>query len=149
MQVVVGCGPTGSALAARLDSESDQVAVVDLDGASRHRLPAAFRGTFLEGDGVNRAVLEAAGIQHAEVLIAVSSSDSTNVVVARVARDVFRVPHVVGRIDDPDSVRFGTDLGLTMIASVRTLESGDVVSFMVAAGSLGRLRSFLGGRWPQ
>lgn len=216
--VVVGCGRTGSALAARLDSEGDEVAVVDLDGASRHRLPGAFRGTFLEGDGLSRAVLEAAGIQHAEALIAVSSSDSANVVVARVARDVFRVPHVVGRIDDPDRVRFGADLGLTMIASVRTtvdrvhrmlrhpslepertfgngesllvrspvpgylagrhvaeldmpgeiqaveltrgghstipartatLEPGDIVSFMVAAGSLGRLRSFLGGRWPQ
>jgi len=30
-----------------------------------------------------------------------------------------------------------------------TLQSGDVVSFVVAAGSLGRLRSFLGGRWEQ
>lgn len=216
--VVVGCGRTGSALAARLDSEGDRVAVVDVDGGSRRRLPGAFRGTFVEGDGLDRPILQAAGIRHTEALVAVSSSDSANIVVARVARDVFRVPHVVGRIDDPGRARFGTELGLTMIASVRTtvdrvqrmlhhpslepertfgngesllvrspvpgylagrhvaeldvpgeiqvveltrgghstlpartatLEPGDVVSFMVAAGSLGRLRSFLGGRWPQ
>jgi len=216
--VIIGCGRTGSALATRFDSERDSVAVVDVDQRAHHRLPGAFRGAFIEGDGLRRDVLDAAGVQQAEALLAVSSSDSTNIVVARVARDVFHVPHVVGRIDDPDRVRFGQDLGLTMIASVRTtvdrvhrmlrhtnlapertfgngeslllraptpdylagrrigeldvpgeiqvvevgrgghsiiptktatLEPGDVVSFVVAAGSLGRLRSFLGGRWHQ
>lgn len=214
--VIVGCGRTGSALAVRFDSEGDDVAVVDVDGQSRRRLPGAFRGEFIEGDGLHRPVLEAAGVEQAGALVAVSSSDSTNVVVARVARDVFHVPRVVGRIDDPERVRFGSDLGLTMIATVRTtvdrvhrmlhhpslepertfgngesllvrspvpdylagravaeldvpgeiqvvevsrgghstipgraatLEAGDVVSFVVASGSLGRLRSFLGGRW--
>ncbi len=216
--LIVGCGRTGSALATRFDSEGDSVAVVDHDGQSRRRLPGAFRGSFVEGDALYRPVLEAAGIERAEALLAVSSSDSANIVVTRVARDVFHVPHVVGRIDDPGRVRFGSDLGLTMIASVRTtvdrvhrmlrhpslepertfgngesllvrspvpaylagrrvaeldvpgeiqvveltrgghstipagtaaLEPGDVVSFVVAAGSLGRLRSFLGGRWQQ
>ncbi len=216
--VIIGCGRTGSALAARFDSEGDSVAVVDHDAESRRRLPGAFRGQFIEGDGLDRQVLEAAGIEGAEALVAVSSSDSTNVVVARAARDVFHVPHVVGRIDDPSRVQFGIDLGLTMIATVRTtvdrvhrmlrhtrlepertfgngetllvrapvpdylagrkvaeldvpgeiqvvevsrgghsaipagtatLQTDDVVSFVVAAGSLGRLRSFLGGRWPQ
>ena len=216
--VIIGCGRTGSALAARFDSEGDSVAVVDHDAESRRRLPRAFRGQFIEGDGLDRQALEAAGIEGAEALVAVSSSDSTNVVVARAARDVFHVPHVVGRIDDPGRVELGIDLGLAMIATVRTtvdrvhrmlrhtrlepertfgngetllvrapvpdylagrkvaeldvpgeiqvvevsrgghsaipagtatLQTDDVVSFVVAAGSLGRLRSFLGGRWPQ
>lgn len=214
--VIIGCGRTGSALAIRFASEGDTVAVVDLDGQSRRRLPGAFRGEFVEGDGLCRPVLAAAGIERAEALLAVSSSDSTNVIVTRVARDVFHVPHVVGRIDDPGRVGFASDLGLTMIASVRTtvdrvhrmlrhpglepertfgngesllvrspvpdylagrrvaeldvpgeiqvvevsrgghstipsrttaLQPGDIVSFVVAAGSLARLRSFLGGRW--
>jgi len=214
--VIIGCGRTGSALATRFDSEGDSVAVVDHDGQSRRRLPGAFRGEFITGDGLHRQVLEAAGVERAEALLAVSSSDSTNIVVTRVARDVFHVPHVVGRIDDPGRDRFGIDLGLTMIATVRTtvdrvhrmlrhprlepecsfgngetllvrspvpdylagrqvaeldvpgeirvvevsrgghstipsraaiLQPSDMVSFVVAAGSLGRLRSFLGGRW--
>ena len=118
--VIVGCGRTGGALAARFDSEGDSVAVVDLDAQSRRRLPGAFGGELIEGDGLDRQVLEAARIDEAEALVAVSSSDSTNVVVARAARDVFHVPHVVGRIDDPRRVQFGVDLGLTMIATVRT-----------------------------
>ncbi|MDA8312333.1 MAG: NAD-binding protein [Actinomycetota bacterium] len=216
--VIIGCGRTGSTLAARFDSEGDSVSVVDDDPQSRRRLPDEFGGEFIEGDGLDRQVLEAAGIEDAEALIAVSSSDATNVVVARAARDLFHVPHVVGRIDDPARAQFGVDLGLTMIATVRTtvdrvhrmlrhprlepertfgngetllvrapvpdylagrkvaeldvpgeiqavevsrgghstipagtatLQTGDVVSFVVAAASLGRLRSFLGGRWPQ
>ncbi len=192
--------------------------MVDLDRVSQRRLPGAFGGTFIEGDGLSRPILETAGIHRAEAVVAVSSSDSTNIVVARVARDIYRVPHVVGRIDEPARVPIGAELGLTMIALVRTtvdrvhrmlrhpsleaertfgngesllvrspipgylagrhvaelevpgeiqvveltraghstipaksstLQGGDVVSFVVATGSLGRLRSFLGGRWPQ
>lgn len=214
--VIIGCGRTGSALATRFDSEGDTVAIVDRDGRSRHRLPGAFRGEFVEGDGLHRPVLDAARIEGAGALVAVSSSDSCNIVVTRVARDVFRVPRVVGRLDDPGRVPLGSDLGLPMIASVRTtvdrvhrmlrhtrlepertfgngesllvrspvpdylagrrvaeldvpgeilvvevsrgghssipstamaLQAGDMVTFVVAASALGRLRSFLGGRW--
>lgn len=216
--VIIGCGRTGTALATRFDSEGDSVAVVDHDHQSRRRLPSAFRGQFVPGDALRRSSLEAAGIERAAALVAVSSSDSTNIVAARVARDVFHVPRAIGRIDDPGRVRFASDLGLTIIATVRTtvdrvhrmlrhpnlepehsfgngetllvrspipdylagrpvaelgvpgeiqvvevgrgghstiptkiatLQPGDLVSFVVAAGSLGRLRSFLGGSWPQ
>jgi len=214
--VIVGCGRTGSALATRFDSEGDTVAVVDRDKMSRRRLPGPFGGHFVEGDALRRTVLEVAGIDHADALVAVSSRDSTNIVATRVARDVFHVPHVIGRLDDPGRVPIGSDLGLAMIASVRTtvdrvhrmlrharlepersfgngesllvrspvpdylagrrvaefdvpgeilvvelsrgghsiipttamaLKAGDLVSFVVAASALGRLRSFLGGRW--
>lgn len=118
--VIIGCGRTGSALATRFDSEGDTVTVVDRDGQSRRRLPAAFGGAFVEGDALQRPVLEAAGIVRAEALLAVSSSDSTNIVVPRVARDVFHVPHAVGRIDDPGRVPLGSDLGLIVISSVGT-----------------------------
>jgi len=214
--VIVGCGRTGSALATRFDSEGDTVAVVDRDEMSGRRLPRPFGGHFVEGDALRRAVLEAAGIDRADALVAVCSRDSTNIVVTRIARDVFHVPHVIGRLDDPGRVPIGSDLGLAMIASVRTtvdrvhrmlrhsrlepersfgngesllvrspvpdylvgrrvaefdvpgeilvvelsrgghsiiptttmaLKAGDLVSFVVAASALGRLRSFLGGRW--
>ena len=213
--VIVGCGRSGSALAARLDAEGEAVCVVDSDRQARTRLPASFGGAFIEGDGMRRSVLEEARIDQADAFVALSSSDSLNIVVARVARDVFHVPHVVGRLHDIERSTIGTDLGLPMVASVQmtvdrihrmlrhrrlepeqtfgngesllvrsavpdylvgrrvvefnvegeiqvveitrgghsnipgaeaTLREGDVVSFVVASGSLGRLRSFLGGR---
>lgn len=217
MQVVImGCGRTGSALAVRMDGEGDQVTVIEIDRAARGRLPSGFGGAFRHGNGVHRRVLEEAGIAHAEAFVALTASDSANIVAARVAREHFRVPHVLARLHDPAHAEAYRELGIATIGSVQTtvnrvvqllhhltlephqtfgngetllvrsripdylggrnigelnvpgeigvvelsrhghsripepttpLEPGDVLSFIVAADSLGRLRSFLDGKW--
>ena len=117
--VIVGCGRAGTALAVRLDAEGDSVCVVDVDGQTRQHLPAGFGGRFVQGSGIARPVLEEAGIASADALVALSSSDSLNIVAARVARDVFHVPHVVGRLTDAEHALIATELGLDMVTSVR------------------------------
>lgn len=117
--VIVGCGRSGSHLASTLDAEGDTVAVVDLEEHAREYLSGGFRGSFIKGDAMNRAVLEAAGIRTAEAFVAVSSNDSLNIVSARIARDVYNVPRVVGRIHDADCAPVCAELGLAMVASVR------------------------------
>ena len=217
MQVVImGCGRTGRALATRFDAEGDQVTVIELDDAVRSGLPAGFGGRFLRGNGITPRVLEAAGIAHAEAFVALTPNDSANIVAARVARDMFRVPRVIARLHDPARAPVYSEFGIATVGSVQTtvnrviqmlhhrtlephqtfgngetllvrskvpdylagrrvlefnvpgeigvvelsraghsripeqstpLEGGDVLSFIVAAGSLGRLRSFLDGKW--
>ncbi|HET9732386.1 MAG TPA: TrkA family potassium uptake protein [Acidimicrobiales bacterium] len=214
--IVVGCGRAGTALAVRLDAEGDAVCVVDIDERSREQLPSGFGGDFVHGSGMAKPVLERAGADRADALVALTSSDSMNIVATRMARDQFHVPHVVGRLVDAEHALVATELGLDMVTSVRmtvdrvhrmlrhrpldpeytfgngesllvrapipdylsgrrasefnvegeigvveitrsgrsvipgpsaTLRSGDRVSFVVASGALGRLGSFLGGRW--
>ncbi len=117
--VIVGCGRAGTALAARLDAEGDSVCAVDRDSQAHGRLPASFGGEFVTGSGLHRPVLEAAGIERADALVALTSRDSLNIVIARVARDVFRVPHAVGRITDFEHVPVANELGLDMVTSVQ------------------------------
>ena len=117
--VIIGCGRSGSHLASTLDSEGDTVAVVDIDPHSEERLSSGFKGSFVKGDAMSRAVLESAGIESADAFVAVSSNDSLNIVSARVARDFYRVPHVVGRLHDVDRAPVCADLGLPMVTSVR------------------------------
>lgn len=117
--VIVGCGRSGSLLAATLDAEGDSVAVVDIDEHTQERLSTGFEGRFIRGDAMSRAVLESAGIAKADALVALSARDSLNIVCARVARDVYHVPHVVGRLHDADRAPVCTDLGLPMVTSVR------------------------------
>jgi trk system potassium uptake protein len=214
--MIIGCGRAGSALAARLAAERESVAVVDRDPAARDLLPSGFKGEFVTGDGLSRPVLEEAGIGRAGALVALTSSDSLNLVIARTARDVFHVPRVVGRIQDTETAPLGVELGLSMVTPVRMtvdrvhrmlrhsrlepehtfgngesllvrspspdylagrgaaefdvpgeirvveitrgghsfiptqdalLRRGDLLTFVVASKSLGRLRGFLGGRW--
>ncbi len=216
--VIIGCGRSGSALASRLDAEGETVGVIDCNGDTRSRLPASFRGTFVTGDALRQSVLKEAGVETADAFVTVSSNDSLNIVAARVARDIFHVPHVVGRLHDVGWQPISSHLGIQMVTTVQmtvdrihlmlahrpldpelifgngesllirssvpdylagrrviefnvegeiqvvevsrgghsiipgaatTLHEGDMVSFAVASSSLGRLQSFLGGRWDQ
>lgn len=117
--VIVGGGRAGTALAVQLDAEGDGVCVVDVNGRARGHFPEGFGGRFVQGNGIDRLVLDEAGITQADALIALTSSDSLNIVLTRLAHDVFHVPHVIGRLNDVDHSLIATELGLDMVASVR------------------------------
>ncbi len=117
--IVVGCGRVGALLAARLAVEGHDVRVVDRDPKSRRLLPANFSGQFHAGNGYSRTVLREAGIDHADAFIAVTSGDNTNIVAARTAKEVYRVPVVIARIYDPRRADIYRELGIPTVASVR------------------------------
>ncbi|WP_127358830.1 potassium channel family protein [Actinacidiphila soli] len=117
--IVVGCGRVGSELAVRLMAEGHDVRVIDRDPKALRRLPAGFTGTFLSGSGYSRAVLQAAGVEHADALVAVTSGDNTNIVSARTAKETYRVPLVLAQIYDPRRADIYRELGIPTIASVR------------------------------
>lgn len=117
--IVIGCGRVGSALATQLAAEGQDVRVVDRNPQTRRRLPKNFPDTFHAGNGYNRTVLEAAGITDADAFAAVTSGDNTNIVSARIAKEVYRVPIVVARIYDPRRADIYRGLGIPTVASVR------------------------------
>ena len=90
--LIIGCGRVGSGLANELTLRGHQVTVVDKDPLAIERLGPVFKGKAIVGFGFDREVLEAAGIQRADGLAAVTASDEANVIAARIARDIYRVP---------------------------------------------------------
>ncbi|WP_460072877.1 potassium channel family protein [Streptomyces sp. YKOK-I1] len=117
--IVVGCGRVGAGLAGLLAAEGHDVEVVDRRPQAARRLPDSPRIRFHEGNGFSRAVLGSAGIEHADAFVAVTSGDNSNIVSARTAKDVYRVPVVLARIYDPRRADIYRDLGIPTIASVR------------------------------
>lgn len=117
--IVVGCGRVGSGLAAVLDADGHHVAVVDRSDEAFRRLPDAFGGTRHHGIGFDRAVLVGAGVEHADAVVAVTSGDNSNVVIARTAREAFDVDHVVARIYDPQRARIYERLGIATVATAQ------------------------------
>jgi trk system potassium uptake protein TrkA len=99
--IVVGCGRVGSTLAHNLFKAGHQVTVVDQVATAFYNLPADFVGRLVEGDVLTRDVLRRAGIEQADGLAAVTSSDTVNAVVAHVACSHYHLPHVVARNFDP------------------------------------------------
>ena len=116
--IVIGCGRAGAGLAQVLTLRGHTVSVVDHDAAAFERLGAAFKGQRVVGIGFDRDVLLQAGIESADGLAAVTASDEANVVVARVAGQVFRVPRVVARVYDPRKAEIYARMGLPTIAPV-------------------------------
>lgn len=116
--VIMGCGRVGSSLARRLDSLGHSVAVIDQNAEAFRRLGADFRGDQIKGPGFERETLLKAGIEKAEAFAAVSSGDNSNIISARVAREIFGVRQVVARIYDPKRAEVYERLGIPTVATV-------------------------------
>jgi trk system potassium uptake protein TrkA len=116
--IIMGCGRIGEQLAHLLVDDGHQVVVVDEDRESLARLGPQFRGEIVRGVGFDRDVLLKAGIEQAEAFAATSRSDNANIIAARIARNIFRVPRVVARIQDPRKVEIYHRLGLITISPV-------------------------------
>ena len=98
--IVVGVGFLGSGLAERLSRQGFEVTVVDRDRAALDALNPSFTGKKVCGVGFDRSVLEEAGIMRTSALVSCMGSDEANIVVAHVARSMFRVPRVIARLHD-------------------------------------------------
>lgn len=115
--VVVGCGRVGSGLALDLVERGHGVAVVDRDPSAFRRLGGDDRIATHVGIGFDREVLEVAGVGHADALAAVTNGDNSNIVVARVAQETYRVERVVARIYDPRRAEIYQRLGIPTVAT--------------------------------
>jgi trk system potassium uptake protein TrkA len=117
--VIGGYGRVGRYLARMLEFEGHSVSVIDQD-------PLVFEcedeedilGQKFVGPVFDRDVLEDAGIRDADCFAAVTSGDNSNIVAARTAKEVFRVPRVIARIYDPRRAEIYRGLGISTIASV-------------------------------
>ena len=115
----MGCGRIGSEVASRLWQNGNQVIVLDLESENFFRLPAGLRdteGATLVGDGTLQKTLDVAGLNQADVFVAVDVRDSRNALAAQKAKYIFHVPRVVCRIGDPVRQQMYRDLGLTAVS---------------------------------
>jgi trk system potassium uptake protein len=115
--IIMGCGRVGSQVSQLLVSHGHEVTVIDHDANALARLGTDFKGKVVRGLGFDRTALLEAGVETAEGFVAASSSDNANIVAARIARNIFRVPRVVARLYDPVRAEVYQRLGLTTISS--------------------------------
>ncbi len=117
--VIVGCGRVGSTLARELTSLGNTVAVIDRRADAFLRLGDDFAGQTIVGIGFDPDILVAAGIERASALAAVTNGDNSNIMIARVARERFKIQSVVARIYDPKRAEIYERLGIATVATVK------------------------------
>jgi trk system potassium uptake protein TrkA len=132
--IVIGCGRVGATLARTLDEEGWEVTVVELDEDNLSRLGPEWRQPLVLGHGMDAKVLEEAGVEDADVLIAATDGDNTNLVIAQVAIRKYGVAHVAARIQDPARAEAYAGRGFHILAPVKMAIEG-LASWALAAGS--------------
>jgi trk system potassium uptake protein len=114
--IVMGCGKVGEQLCWMLDRAGHHVTVIDSDLINLNRLATGFSGRKIHGVGFDQDVLLQAGIEEAEAFAATSPVDNANIIAARIAQDIYRVPRVVARLYDPRRAEIYRRLGLITIS---------------------------------
>ncbi len=115
--IVIGCGRVGRDLSLALVQHGHQVTVVSEDPVAFEQLGPRFPGHMIAGVVFDRDVLLRAGVERADGLAAVTTSDNANIVTARIAKQIFRVPQVVARLYEPSRADVYRKLGLQTISS--------------------------------
>jgi trk system potassium uptake protein TrkA len=139
--IIVGGGNTGSQLAAQLLSQGHQVKLIEDRLAVLQRLREELpHEVVVEGDGSSPSILETAGIEHAQVLAAVTGEDETNLVVTTLARFEFNVPRIIGRVNNPKNAwLFNPEMGVDV-----ALNQTDILAKLIAEEmSLGDMMTLL------
>jgi len=121
--IIVGCGRLGAYIAQTLSSRGSSVVVIDKNPAAFSELPSEFSGFSIEGDAAEISVLRQAKASRADLFIAVTGSDSLNLMAAQVASKVLGAKRTVARVDDPDRASSFEELGIEIV-SPTTVSAG-------------------------
>jgi len=96
--VVLGAGQVGSTVASHLAKENYNVTVVDRDAQLLQQIEAQYDIQPVAGHASHPDVLARAGVSAADILIAVTDSDETNIVACQVAYSLFHTPERIARV---------------------------------------------------
>jgi len=102
--IILGAGRVGESVAESLVSEQNDITVIDQDPARLRALEERLDLRGVVGNGIQPSVLREAGAKDADMVIACAAADESNLVVCKVAHDVFNVPTTIARVRSPEFV---------------------------------------------
>jgi len=148
--VILGAGRVGSSVAESLCSESNDITVIDTDGSRLSALQDRLDLRTVVGNAAQPSVLREAGAEDADMVIAATQSDETNLVACHLAARVFNVPTRIARVraadfqDHPELVGEGAFSVDHLIVPEKTVT--DYVAKLVEFPEALQVLEFAGGR---
>lgn len=160
--VILGAGQVGASVAESLVSEQNDITVVDIDGPRLRALQDRLDLRTVTGNASHPSVLREAGIEDADLLVAVTQSDETNLVACKLATRMFNVPLRIARVRAADFLEdeqvlgregFEVDLAICpeqvlteyLVKLVEFPEALQVLDFADGRVGLVAVRAFEGG----
>ena len=116
--IIVGCGKVGQTLAEKLNESGNEITVVDVLPEKVHEVSARYDVMGVIGNGATHGVLQEAGIELADLFIAVTDSDELNLLCCMVAKREGKC-QVIARVKNPEyldeTAYLKEKLGLAMV----------------------------------
>ena len=98
--IIIGCGKVGRTLAQQLSEEQHDIILIDTNGQKLQEFTEEIDAMYLIGNGASIGIQKDAGIETADMLIAVTNSDELNLLCCLIAKRVSKC-HTVARVRNP------------------------------------------------
>ncbi len=146
--IIVGCGKVGVTLVERLSGENHDITVIDSDPEVIQKVTGTYDVMGIVGNGASYNVQMEAGIESADIIIAVTESDELNLLCCIVAKKVGNGCAAIARVRNPDySEELGylrAQLGLSMVINPELETAREIARLLRLPTALG-INSFAKG----
>src|SRR5829696_3359192 len=119
--IVVGAGKVGLNLARELIDKGNELTIVENSARRYATVEEELQHSAQYGDGSELWVLERAGIERADMVVAVTGDDEDNILICQVAREKYGVERVIARCNNPRNVQHFELLGVQPVVSATDL----------------------------
>jgi trk system potassium uptake protein len=99
--IIVGAGKVGRNLARELISRDHELTLIESSRQCYLSLEEEFEHAVQYGDATELWVLERAGIQRADLVVAVTGDDEDNMLVCQVAKEKYLCERIIARVNNP------------------------------------------------
>lgn len=110
--LIIGCGRLGSSLARDLANRGHDISVIDKIESNLDSLGSGFNGKRIKGVEIDQDTLLEAGIDKADVFLAMTPDDNINIMASQIAINIFGVKRVIARVYEPLKENIYKKLGI-------------------------------------
>ncbi|MBT8116700.1 MAG: Trk system potassium transporter TrkA [Gammaproteobacteria bacterium] len=148
--IILGAGQVGASVASNLASEANDITVIDENGVILQELQDRLDLRTIKGHASHPDILRQAGADDADMIIAVTGDDETNMIACQVAYTLFHTPTKIARVRSPEYLKFSSlfaqeALPVDVLISPEQLVTDYIERLIRNPGAL-QVLDFAGGR---
>lgn len=131
--IIVGCGNVGATLTEQLSQEGHNVTVIDINGSKAENVANRFDVMGIVGNGASFMVQNEAGIEEADLMIAVTASDELNLLcclIAKKAGDCHTIARVRNPVYNKEIAFIKEELGLSMVINPERAAANEIARLL-------------------
>lgn len=141
--LIIGGGKIGYYLARVLMEKGYSISVIEKDKESCQKFANELNISVIRGDGTSISVLEEAGVEQADSVIAVTGRDEDNLVACQLAKRLYQVKKTIAKVNNPKNVETLKKLGVDIVVSStdnitgqleREVDSGKIKELLPLSG---------------